>query len=347
MKYREGYIDALRGLAMLMVVICHIEGFSIFIEEFHITLLRRICEGVMLPLFFFISGSIFKTQTCESIIEKCCQLLIPAILIGIIYSVKINKDVISFFLNIYKYGYWFTITLCEMIVLLFVLTKIITRENSLIVVLVLSSFLLYIAKIPFNNIPVLVKIGDMLCLHQFFIYFQYFSIGYVLSKQKSFLSKILNSEICILSSIFIFVAVVFVKYSYTDEQLATSIILRVYRLLQDPILGYAGIMILYRAFFSNKKIVSNTYYGKTLIFIGQHTFEIYLLHYFFLPKLPQLGVYLVNYPSFILELLIVVVLSYAVILVSMICGKIIGINKILGFIFLGAKPQILNKINSK
>ena len=57
---RLEYIDALRGLTMLMVVIGHIELFS-FGEG--IFLCTPIYKYIQMPLFFFISGYIaaFKT----------------------------------------------------------------------------------------------------------------------------------------------------------------------------------------------------------------------------------------------------------------------------------------------
>lgn len=339
MKTRDGYIDALRGLAMLMVVFVHVEGFSLFIEEFHITILRRICEAVMLPLFFFISG--FVSKRGSKLIERSLRLLIPAFVVGIIHSLTINKDIVSFIHNIYKYGYWYTITLFEMQILLFGITKISCKQNRIVLLLTAVSILLYVTKIPFNNISNLKHIGDTLCFHQLFIYFHFFSVGYILSSCKNIFNKILNSDLSILSSILIFFAAVFVKYTYTEEELASNIILKIYRFIQDPLLGYTGIIILFSLFNSCRETLSNTISGKALSIIGRHTLEIYLLHYFFLPTLPKIGIYLVNYPNLILELLVVVILSMGVIFTSLLLGKIIKVNNILGFILLGEKPNFL------
>ena len=81
MPGRIKYIDALRGLAMLMVVMVHVEGFSVFIEEFHVSFFRRICEALMLPLFFFISGFLARPISGKALMIKCTQLLVPSIIL--------------------------------------------------------------------------------------------------------------------------------------------------------------------------------------------------------------------------------------------------------------------------
>ena len=343
MNKRLVYLDALRGFAMLMVVIVHVEGFSLFIEDFHITVLRRICEAIMLPLFFFVSGFNARTIDCRTLITKSAQLLIPAVIIGIAYSLYINKDINLFIHNIYKYGYWFTITLCEMLILFFLIPKFCRCGNNKNVSLIIIAFIIYLIKVPFNNIAPLIKIGNVFCLHQLFIYFHFYIIGHILSKEKDILNKILRSELCIIVSIFLFLIAIYVKHIYTDEQLAISIPLKIYRFIQDPLLGYTGIIILFRFFYSIQDTLSNTFCGKILTFIGKHTLEIYLLHYFFLPKLSNIGTYLVTCPNIILELIVVVIISACVISASLMLSMVIKTNNILGFLLLGAKSNIVLK----
>lgn len=328
---------------MLMVVAIHIEGFSLFIEEFNITLLFRICESIMLPIFFFISGFVSKTINNKDLLIKSSQLLLPAIVLGISYSYYINKDIFSFVQNIYKYGYWFTITLCEMIIILYCIHKMFIRDKIIISSLIIIAVILYLSKILFNNNLFLDKIGDIFCLHQLFIYFPYFALGFILSKKKTLLNKCLLNEFCIIVSIIVFFVALCIKYYYSDEYLATSIALRVYRFIQDPILGVTGIYILLRFFSLNQDLLSKTKFGQLLSLIGRHTFEIYLLHYFILPKMPYIGNYLFNYPNIIIELLIVLILSIVVICISLIISKFIRTNSILSFILLGNKPSFFYK----
>lgn len=343
MSERIKYIDALRGLAMLMVVMVHVEGFSVFIEEFHMSFLRRFCEALMLPLFFFISGFLTKPVSGKKLIEKCTQLLTPACLLGLLYSFYIHKDPVSFIQNIYKYGYWFTVTLSEMLVIINLTTKALRKCNFGSIAILVVAALLYVVKIPFNHIKVLDSIGDIFCFHQLFLYFHYFAIGYVLSNNKQVLNKLLSSELIVLIAIFVFSSSLYVKFTYPDELLAANLLLKIYRAVLDPILGYSGIFVIYKLFYSKCNTVSEGILGKLLQFIGRNTFEIYLLHYFFLPKLPELGIALMHSHNIVIEFICVLCISLTVISCSLIVSKIIKTNSITAFLFLGVKPKFYIK----
>lgn len=324
---------------MLLVVMVHIEGFGIFIEEFHISVLRRLCEAIMLPLFFFISGLVAKEMFFKDLIKSVLRLVIPALILGLIHSLYIQKDIISFFCNIYKYGYWFTITLAEMLVLFYSVTKVSKNKVGIVRNLILYSCLLYVLKVPFNSYPILDKVGDMFCLHQLLLYFHFFAIGYIFKQFRDYFSKILNSELVFITSITVFITALYVKCIFSDDQLAISIPLKIYRALQDPILGYTGIIILVRYFVSIEKFLSSSFLGKMLCNIGKHTLEIYLLHYFFIPKLPVIGVFLVSYPNLILELIISLIIATIVIFICIITSWCIRSNSVMGFILVGFKPK--------
>lgn len=343
MSERIKYIDALRGLAMLMVVMVHVEGFSVFVEEFHMSLFRRLCEALMLPLFFFISGFLARPCSENKLFKKSMQLLIPACVWGILYTFHIHKDITSFFLNVYKFGYWFTITLLEMLVVLSVISKCIRGNRALAGTILLVATLLYLAKVPFNQIAELKIIADASCLHQLFIYFHFFAVGYILANNKNIYNKLLDSEVIIVCSICVFCCALYIKYTYTDEQLAANSILRLYRALQDPILGYSGIAILLRFFKRRQIFIAESLLGKTLQYTGRHTLDIYLLHYFFLPKLPALGLTLMKSNNIIVEIALVALMSTLVISCSLLLSKIIKTNSIAGYVLLGSKVKSTRK----
>lgn len=61
MKQRLVYVDCMRGIAMLMVIFCHVEVFCFGIQEKEI-----IASAVSIPMlsnFFFISG-LFTPPCC-------------------------------------------------------------------------------------------------------------------------------------------------------------------------------------------------------------------------------------------------------------------------------------------
>ena len=109
-KERFQYIDALRGVAMLMVVFAHVEIYSFFRFGAD-TSLTKIISMTHMPLFFFISGlCIYKVDRKYSLTKiknDFLRLIIPAIIVGLIYTdFRIN----SFLADNMKAGYWFTIS---------------------------------------------------------------------------------------------------------------------------------------------------------------------------------------------------------------------------------------------
>ena len=55
-------------------------------------------------------------------------------------------------------------------------------------------------------------------------------------------------------------------------------------------------------FLGRKKVIEQTRFGNGLQFIGRRTLDIYLLHYFFLPKLPMVGEFFrLNRHNFVLD----------------------------------------------
>ena len=120
-KGRIQYIDALRGFAMLMVVFAHVEIYSFFGFKAD-TPLTKIISMIHMPLFFFISGlCVYKRKRryrLAKIKGDFLRLIIPALIVGLIYAeFRVN----SFLADNMKAGYWFTISLFEMLLIYYIL----------------------------------------------------------------------------------------------------------------------------------------------------------------------------------------------------------------------------------
>ena len=60
---RIGYIDAIRGFTILLVVMTHVTGFGLGFAGSNTISYRVIVESFFMPLFFFISGFVlYKTD---------------------------------------------------------------------------------------------------------------------------------------------------------------------------------------------------------------------------------------------------------------------------------------------
>lgn len=102
-KKRIEYIDALRGLLMLLVVFCHVECFG-FIDFSYDTPFGQLISTFRMPLFFFISGFVaYKSEEWDSrwwinsTKKKARVLLIPTFVFGLIYTyLHLHKNASAF-----------------------------------------------------------------------------------------------------------------------------------------------------------------------------------------------------------------------------------------------------------
>lgn len=122
MGKRIGFIDAIRGLAMLLVVIGHVLVFS-FIDEGNM-FFRILCGELQIPLFFMVSGflmSVPRHGFWSFVGKKAFLLCVPAAIFMAAYVWKDSGDYIAAWVDSYKMGYWFTFTLFQFVVLYAVL----------------------------------------------------------------------------------------------------------------------------------------------------------------------------------------------------------------------------------
>ena len=112
MKERIGYVDAMRGLAMLMVVVghCCIGSFGNHpIFDIYVN------QAVQIPLFFLISGffapMMLKRPLTNTVMRKFGHLVVPALVMLGLWCLLFNQSFINALCASMKYGYWFTLVL--------------------------------------------------------------------------------------------------------------------------------------------------------------------------------------------------------------------------------------------
>lgn len=217
-KQRIEYIDALRGFTMIIVVFAHVETFSIF-GFTESSFIADVFNAFMLPLFFFISGFIAYNKSynwetkgyIEKITKKCQLQLLPTLILGLTYTyLYLNRDIIAFINNNEKLGYWFTLSLLEIFIIVYTQqwlfkSKDKSKETSRITIaLTVTSFTLLILKFIIKTVPALNEIGNQLSLHNTFEYFIYFAFGYIMSMHKERFQKALENDNLITLSLILF-----------------------------------------------------------------------------------------------------------------------------------------------
>ena len=79
--------------------------------------------------------------------------------------------------------------------------------------------------------------------------------------------------------------------------------------------------------------------SRTMQYVGKRTLDIYLLHYFFLPKLAFLKPYFIHNTNPILEFLLAAILAILVLAISLAFSAIIRHSDFLGHFLFGVKSE--------
>ena len=141
-KKRIAYLDALKCLAILLVIDLHIMAVNGF--KPYENLASQMLYAPVMPLFFFVSGFLAYKQNMSikdawnNIRKKFVFLIIPALVFRIGTDLMNQKNLFSFITG-GMHGYWFTIVLFECFLVYYLITLVIKNEKWRIGVLLALS----------------------------------------------------------------------------------------------------------------------------------------------------------------------------------------------------------------
>ncbi len=351
---RIEYIDALRGMTMILVVFSHVEMTSFGITN--PTFINSLFMSFRMPLFFFISGFIGYKANIEWNLhtwwtmskKKMLIQLIPTFVFGLIYAYAyFGTDLQTFITHNGKLGYWFTIALLEIFLIVYTTNVCLYNSNQnihrkrMLIALILLSGGLFLTKIALKMHPALNEIGNILSLHHSFNYFQYFAFGYIGSMYKEDFNRLLENKHISAAIIILFASLFYTKTCYVSTHIGNSMdIWRILDILLEAFVGYFGLLVVYNTFKTYQdSFTSKTKVGSALQFIGKRTLDVYLLHYFLLPYLPQMGQFLEEGHNAALEIAFGIILSLLVIGICLIISSILRTSPILGSRLFGVKTR--------
>lgn len=353
MTKRIEYIDAMRGFTMLLVVYSHILLFGYsdsLIRDNEILSFNRFFLTFRMPLFFFISGFIlFKKDiiwnlpTCWSFLKKKAKIqLIPTTFFFILYVFLFNFSFYDSLVDIYKAGYWFTLALFEYFCLYTLIRYIchkLKRETGIDALLLICAFLLWgITPTSLQHLhcynPVTCGILSIAQMK----YFIFFILGTLIKKHFDKVQQILdNGKITAFGILFLFLMTCIV-WHYECEQNPFC------RYIYFFLSGGLGLILVF-AFFRKYQdsLTQNTKLGRILQYIGRRTLDIYLLHYFFLPRnLKPIGEFFINNANPTLEFVFSTIIAIIVIGACLLMSNIIRISPILAHYLFGVKLEKSN-----
>lgn len=336
MKERIGYFDAMRGLAMLLVVVGHVFYFSFADPE---SLFFKVLSSELeIPLLFMVSGFLIRVPEqgiWRFLGKKGFMLCIPAAIFMTAYVwVTGGSQSVAWF-DSSKDGYWFTFSLFQFIALFTVITLLVrtTRINRsvtntlLLIVSVIILFGSLWCERYSESYPLLSLFG--LAKFKWFIYFVFGSI----IAESGILTKEMSDKEVKWGGVILAVCLLLHLYTYKGGGINSIGSLNLWIMICT-----LTALIVVLMGFRRYTCWSESRIGHKLQSIGRYSLDVYFIHYFFLPRnLPMVGEWFRVNSNPILEFAAALAIAAAVIAASLLVGRLIRLNPTLARWLLAAK----------
>lgn len=240
-----------------------------------------------MPLFFFISGFILYKNDFEwtlpvsgkFLLKKAKVQLIPTFFFLAVYTYIFD---ISFTNSLFwpdKSGYWFTIALFEFF-LSYVLLRIICNKlgykNGVDWLILAAAVIIYFARRWYLTSGLYEEPMFLLVGMENLSYFLFFVIGTLARKHYDKIQKFAENGYIVAACLLFFFGVIIYKLHGTEM----NAVPKLYLLSQ-----IVGVILVFIFFMKNENLFTQeTRLGRALQYVGRRTLDIYLLHYFFLPR---------------------------------------------------------------
>lgn len=309
------YIDRLKGLAIILVVIGHILSFSMIGGRNPI---NTVITSFHMPLFMFLSGLVIKEpKTGKFLIKRLLLLLVPFLVVGLLFNLCINDTVESFFANGFKKGYWYLWVLAIYYILLLPTKINVIRRFSIIKDLIIGIILFLFLKFISKG----VGIEDWLSLSLMSNLWLYFYAGFLVRRYNG-INQLKKSSLLFSVALISYIPLLILYDNGTLVHFAQIVPLTIM------------IILLYLFVYRNDK------YSKIenlLAWIGKGTLDIYIYHYFILQiiNIPYLGNWFISTSNYFFEIILLCILSISISCVCVMWGRIIRLSPLLTKIVYG------------
>ena len=293
MNKRNNKIDYLRGIAILLVVLGH--TISGIVVDYENSILYNIIWTLQMPIFFVISGYINKysrkntnmNQLFQSIAKKTYSYMLPYVVFTFVIRGFLLKEKSFFDIKYLIYhldsGYWFLFVLWVIVLLFtiasFIANKIYSKNTYVNMLIKILTYIILL--IPFLVLGCIFGL-NFLCIKLILYYSLFYLLGYFFSTLDTLILKLKNEHntiFNILFVVFIFTYAYLINtYNfYINNEKFNEILMRV-------IASILGVLILANLIMSISDLSMENKFNKMIVWIGNNTLEIYLMHYCFLNK---------------------------------------------------------------
>ena len=329
-KQRIAYIDAMRGFTMILVIFAHVCHFCLGDSRMGYNAIFILFR---LPCFFMLSGWLFEPIALNPIKtvarHKAMVQLLPTFIFLLILAPPPE-----FFhqLGALKGGYWFTFVLFEY----FMLYMLIERTGKIwspifAITITIASFIYarYYDSIRSSAEGYQLLIIDALgflsvTVWRFFIFF------YIGARMRRHFNAFIRWTKPV---VILFISVVFFLIASTSHK--DNLWFELFRFYAG---GITGMWMVFTLFRLSASWLKKSHIEKPMQYVGTRTLDIYLLHYFFLPRfLMEYAPRLQAYDSRLLEFVVIMALSLIILALCLIASRIIRLSPFLAKYLFGVK----------
>ena len=337
---RIEYIDALRGFTMILVVLQHVATFGWGITE-EVSSIHPFLQQIRMPMFFFISGFVLYkagvtwnvSHVWQFLRKKFLVQIIPTVFFLLLFCEFWGVSFVESLFDPVKSGYWFTYTLFVYFVI-YSLLRLSFRSRLEDIVIVVAALLFYVITWTpiYSNIPLSDAYKGLLGIQQW-IYLCFFLTGTLVRKHFSLVQQWLDGKWLLTFSILLYF--LFNIYGrFIPDAGPVKVLAGLLRTL-------AGISIMFAFFRANQRFFTkDRALGRVLQFVGCRTLDIYLLHYFLLPRgIGDAFPVFTDCPMPVVEAVCSFGVAVAVVALTLLVSSIVRLSPFLAHWLFGVKNQ--------
>ncbi len=307
-KQRLEWLDAMRGFTMLMVVANHIYDFGFGINAKY-SMFMSLCLLFRMPLFFFISGFLaYKADftwslrdTGTLLVKKLRVQVVPTLVFMTAYIALRAKhfwpELAAAWESPTKGGYWFTLVLLEMFIIYYII-ELASRRSS---VAILVAWALALAGYATMYMPAWFSwpkdyVWHLTSVTGLVRYFHFFLLGNIVHRHWGRVQRLLDSA-------WLYPLLIAVAFMGAADYLNWHTLRLQWANLPRTLAMYALVVLIF-AFFRHYAgwFGKDRRIGAAMQYVGVRTLDIYLIHYFFIPRVPAVGAWFKANPgNFVLE----------------------------------------------
>lgn len=343
---RLGYIDAMRGFSMILVVFEHV--LLLMGIPTTVTPLGAVFTTFRMPLFFFVSGyfaynkasSSWNSDKMKLIMKKKVQAqIIGTLFFYTLFHLCFHDNILGWIDDGFGW-FWFTIVLFQMYVVyvcISILEKVMHSRRMVDVAMVCLSIISFIIFVKGSQFDF--KLWRVLSWYNLCCYFQFFTFGILARKYSDTFIGIINNKN--VKPLIIVSFIVFLILSFGLNNSLSNYSSALGNMSQMLVVRYLGLMTVFIFFYTYRELFdSEGYTVKSLKYIGSRTLDIYMLHMFFVPDLKFMGAYFLNGTNLIIiQLLSVLAISVAIVGVCLLVSMVLRSSSVLAEWLLGARGR--------